>query len=264
MRTELPDPIPAYLSRRKTLLSQLEPLQSRVAIEETDRALFVTDLTIATLGDLLAAIERVAHAGEDDAAMRTAEMAQVKQAFETQVSRALSQRGDEAAMSCFMVAIGVLQSQVTTQVTTQVARVDVLRGMLLQSMGVAWLELMEDLFVQENRKVWFDRLQALFDIGSGELPVVGPILALIKGLAEAYTIRRKQAMDTDAYMLALQSYGDAAYIYLTGALAFCESVERWLAGQPAPTAQEVQARIAAHVQSVVDGTHALSAPPPTT
>lgn len=244
----LPNALPAYADRRKALRDQLAQVKAKASTDQIQLALLVTDLCVATLHDL-----------HETSEFNITELSRQSESFDVAAGSAPSQMEpgvdeNNSEMSRFVAMMANVQGRAACNIfSTQL-----LRAELLHVMGLMWIELLRDLFTADDRRLFFDRLEKLFDFASTKLPVVGDILEILKTAAEAYALRKIQAKEADKYLLSLESYIDAGNVYLVGALGFCEHVNRLLNHLPPPTDDEVQARVDSHIKAVTEGTHATT------
>lgn len=246
----------AYQQRHTALVTQLRHVKSKNITKQLENAIYLSGVVVATLFDLMQLVQRVAVElkVELDSHNKEAQLA-VTRLVEATAEVANSNSEQEANTNMFSATVARLQ------VSRNATGIDIaiLKSELIQTMSLMWLEVMEDLFKADNRRVFFARVEKLIEYASSKLPGVGDALEALKTVAEIYAIRKKQAQDADNYFLSLESYVDAANVFLTGVLAFCENAERSLAGAPEPTSSEVEQRIAAHVANVIAGAHPTSA-----
>ena len=252
---EVPNPLPSYFIRRKALESSLGELKSKAATEQIQLALFVTDVAVASTFDIKETLERIAFTTGEHLTSHTDRAEAAVEQLRTTIDLSNNERtGSSLNVSAFIASAARLQ----VETSTNAVNIEILKSDLLQSMGLMWLELLDTLYVTENRKIFFARIEKLFEYASSKLPVVGDILEALKTATEIYAIDKLQAKNADVYMLSLESYVDAVNIHLAGTLTFCERVDRLVAGDPAPTDEEVQQRILSHIEKVGSGTHATS------
>lgn len=258
----LPDVLSAYEFRWRTLTEQLYSVKAKAVSEQIQMALMVSDTCLETHHDVGRTIERcttwLKRQRETNPRRIGSTLRQI-QDIQDRLDPARASDSDSAT-DAFLGALASMQRQAAgdlLKVQIRGAKLKLLTSDLLLSMATLWLELLEALYRSDSRRIFFDRLEKIFGYASSKLPVIGDILEAIKTATEVLAIRKVQAQDADKYMLSLESYIDAGFLYLCGVLAFCEHADRLLAGLPAPTDEEVQARIAAHV-SRAKGTHATS------
>jgi hypothetical protein len=246
----------AYNRRHLALAEQLNEVESETATKQIELAMFVSSVVVATILDLSQLVKRASDTlkSELDAHHKEADAAVVR--FETAIADVTGAESTvDGNMNIFLAAVSRLQ----VQSSYNAIEIAVLRCQLIQTMSLMWLELMERLYESDDRRIFFARLEKLIEYASSKLPIVGEPLEALKTAIEIYAIRTKEALDADKYLLSLESYVDAANVYLTGAIAFCESAERALTDRPEPSEADIQRRIAAHIAAVSSRTHALSA-----
>jgi hypothetical protein len=250
-----PNPLAAYKTRRSALVIELAEVRSNTATKQVELALFVGDVAIATIYDLEQTITRIAESFQSELARRNFESkAELEELQKATTAFHGTQSVTEWNMSKFKAAIALLSARSSLNA----ANLTYLQHELLSSMGLMWIELLQNLYEADDRRVFFARLELIIDFASSKLPVVGEILETIKLAAEVYAVRKMQARDADSYLLSLESFIDAANAYITGVLAFCEATDRYLSGRTPASDSEFHTRIAAHIASVQNRTHVAS------
>lgn len=251
----VPDVLTAYMRRRGLLESQLQAATANVVQRQLQDALFVGEVAAAAFYDLC---QVLGHVG-DQARRGYEAYAQAADGALADVRAALDacKAPDPDPADAF---IGVLAA-LRCHGAGDLFELQMLKGELLQSLGIAWLGQLHSLYTDPDRQLFFDRLDKLFGYALTKIPVVGEVLDTIRTAAEVYAIGRRQAQDADKYMRSLESYFDAGNVCVVGILTFCEHADRMVAGRPPPDQRAISDRLAAHIHAVSEGTHPASAHP---
>jgi|SRR5271157_2349090 len=250
-----PNPIAKYQSRRKDLADQLANAKSKAAIEQLQRALFVTDVTAATLQDISAALQTLASATRAQADKHLQEIAAAKTDLEVAVED-LASSGAPALEYTLSLLARLAHHKANS--AAQGFEIAFLQWDLLSAVGSMWLENLEHLYGEAGRAAFFARIEKLLEFAASKLPVVGDILDILKVATEVYAAKKLQAKNADEYFASLESYFDAGNLYLIGVLSFCAQVESLISGTQPPTQAQIEDRLARHIESVATRTHPAS------
>ena len=250
------DPIPAYQARRKELADQLEVAKSRAAIEHLQGALFVTDVTAATLHDLSVAIQSIATMTRNKADKHLQRIQDTRAELDPAIGD-LNISNSTATETSFSLLLHMSKLQASS--AKEGFRIALLKGDLLLALGCMWLEMLDHLYTARNRAVYFARVDKLLTFAASNLPVVGHILDALKIVAEVYAAKKIQARDADEYFSSLESYLDAGNLYVVGAISFCAQIDSFISGTSPPTQAQLDKRVRKHIQNFSTGSHPTSA-----
>lgn len=249
------DPVPAYFQRRALLQAQAAGTRARATTRQIDLALFASHAAAASVYDLQQVLGANAAGLQAEVDLRARQSSIAVAQVETAIASA-RQAATVAAAHTDMLAAAL--AAVQARAALPLAEMAVLRHELLQLTGLMWLELLDILFRADDRRQFVAVLDKVLVHAAGLLPVIGNVLSALLAAAELAALRRKPAQDADAYLLSLESYVDAANLYLKGAMGYCEAMDRLLAGLPPPTDADIVQRVRTHLDSVRQGTHPAS------
>lgn len=246
----------AFQKRHAQLAAQLKNVKSASMTKQIQRAMFVSGVVAATIHDLQVVVQRAS----DELGRELA--------FNQEITKSAMARFEEAAATAAQAdtdidghaaVFGAALARMEAEGAWYTADLATLKCRLLQTASLMWLELMEDFFESDDRRVLLGQFEKVASFGFSKIPIVGDAFEAAKTALEIFAARIKEAKDADAYMVSLESYVDAGNLYLNCALTFCESAERSLQGRAPATAEDLQSRVAAHIAAVGAGTHPTSA-----
>ncbi len=126
---------------------------------------------------------------------------------------------------------------------------------LVYAVGESWLSVLDELFASPDRRAFQAKVDMIRKQLLSKFPVVGNIVELLFFLQEISDPLGKEARSADDYLRSIDSYCDAAYAYLSGAINFCIQVEHFCARLDPPTHDQLIDRIRQHFESVQLGSH---------
>jgi hypothetical protein len=249
------DPFELYQLRRASLSTQLTEAKAEATRIALQQALLQTDVTAAAVYDLSLALRRVALA----ASVEAEQGVQAVEEATTDLAKALQALQTDTAAQQQLPALLPALAKLQAESAVRHLHLRYLQWTLLGAVGETWTGALEDLYGAADRAAFFARLRKIGQFAATRVPVVGEMLECVLVAFQACDWDQAQVRDADAYFRSLESYSDAANLWLAGVLSFCLEVEGLAQGGEPATVAQVQERVRAHIESVVNRTHAVCA-----